>query len=68
MINEKRQSLISVSMIEESETVTKKISGMISQNSGEIQTNYNLSPKNYSGYIFAANSLSNNYQKNSQAA
>ena len=55
-------------MIEESETVTKKISGMISQNSGEIQTNYNLSPKNYSGYIFAANSLNNNHQKNSQAA
>ena len=57
-------------MVEESHTVTKKNSGLVSQQSGEVNTAYNLSPKNYSGYIFTANASGINIQheKNSQAA
>lgn len=57
-------------MVEESLSETKKNSWLVSQQSGEVYSAYNLSPKNYSGYIFTANASGINIQheKNSQAA
>lgn len=59
-----------MTMIEESQTVSKKNSGGLSQQSNEIQTTYNLSPKNYSDAIFPLHASGMNVQldKNSQAA